>query len=47
MRSLRVVIVHELANQVVEVPLPEGDEVVQAFLLQRLNEALGIGIEVR
>lgn len=45
-RPLAVVVGDVLGQQVVEVPRAEHDEVVEAFDLDALDEALDVGIEV-
>ena len=47
MRTLLVVMDHGFRNQQIEMLHPKGDEVIEAFLLQSLNEppdeGLGVG----
>jgi hypothetical protein len=45
--ALGVIVLHELAHDGVQVTLAEGNDVPQALLLDRANEPLGVGIEVR
>lgn len=45
--SLRVVMPQVLASQIVQVPRAERHEVIQALLLNRLDEPLCVGVEVR
>ena len=47
MRTLGVVVLDVLCNQIVEVLLAEHDEVIQRFLLQALNEPFDVGLQVR
>jgi hypothetical protein len=46
-RSGRVVVFDELADQVVEMPLAEDDELVQAFPSYRTDESLAATIHPR
>lgn len=46
-RPLHVVVLEPLGNQVVEVPLAQDHEVVEALLLNRLDEPFDIGVGVR
>lgn len=39
MGSLRVVVLHELPHEMIEMPLSKHHEMVQALLLDRLNES--------
>ena len=45
-RTGLVVMVDELANQIVEVVLAEGDEMVETFVLDGLDESLDPGIQI-
>ena len=47
LRTRGIVVLDEFANEVIQVAAPEHQEVVQAFLLDRLNRALALGIQVR
>ena len=47
MRPLSVVMLEPHFYEVVEVPLPQDHEVVEALLLDRLIEPLDIGVGVR
>jgi NAD(P)-dependent dehydrogenase (short-subunit alcohol dehydrogenase family) len=42
--SLGVVVVHELAHDVAQMPLAEGNDVPEALVLDRPNKPLGIGV---
>ena len=48
MRPLRMIVINELEHEheVVEMLRPARDEVIEAFLLQRLNESLREGVEI-
>ena len=46
MRSRLVVVFDELANQIVEMILAEGDEVIETFVLDGLNKTFNSGIQV-
>ena len=45
-RSRLVVMVDELANQIVEMILAEGDEMVETFGLDGLNKTFNSGIQI-
>jgi len=45
-RASGVVMLDELMDEVVQVLLPEDPEVVEALAPQRLDEALGVGVEI-
>lgn len=47
MRPFRVVVLDELAHEVVKMLLPEGQKNDLAFLLDRLYEPLDVGVFVR
>lgn len=47
MRQLAVIVSDELGNDVPQVRLTEDDEAVEAFLFDRLNERLGVGIVIQ
>ncbi len=42
-----VVVLEELANEVIQVPRAEDQEMIEAFVLQGLDEPLHMGVEVR
>lgn len=44
MDTLVVVVLSVMVGEVVEVPRPEHDEVVEALLLDRLDHTLGVGV---
>ena len=46
-RPFRGVVLYELPHQVIQVPLAEHHELVQALLLNRLDEPFDVGVEVR
>jgi len=46
-RPLGVVVFDELAHQVVEMLRPAGHKVIEALLLQRLNEPFRAGVQFR
>jgi hypothetical protein len=46
MRPLFVVMLHELLAQMIHVLRPKHNEVVEAFLLDGLNELLSVGVHV-
>ena len=43
-RTLAVVVVHELSYDVIQVPFAEKDELEKALVLDRLNESLDTSI---
>src|SRR5512146_1494479 len=45
-RPLQVVMLHELVDDVANVPLPEQDHLVQALALDGADERLGVGVQV-
>ncbi len=45
--ALGVVVLHELAHDGAQMTLAEGDDVPEALVLDRPNEPLGVGVEVR
>jgi hypothetical protein len=45
--SLAVVVLDVFSNHVPKVTLAERDDVTKALLLDRANEPLGVGIEIR
>ena len=47
MVAFDVVVLHELAHDGAQVPLAERDNVPEALVLNRANEPLGVGVEVR
>lgn len=47
MRPLLVVVPDELTHEVIQMPEPDGDEVVQALALDRPDPALGKGVHQR
>ena len=45
-RSRFVVVLDKFANQVIEMILAEGNEMVEAFRLDGLNETFDTGVEI-
>jgi hypothetical protein len=45
--ALGVVVLHELAHDGAQMTLAKGNEVPEALVLDRPNEPLGVGVEVR
>lgn len=47
MRPFHVIVLQKLLAQVIEMPEPEHDKVIETFLLDRLDEPLGVDVHVR
>ena len=47
MRSLGVIVIDVLPDQIVDVLLPAQDKVIQALLPERLDEPLDLGLQIR
>ncbi len=45
-RPLMVIVVDVLVDQIPKMPLPEDDEMIQALVLDQLDPAFDVGVEV-
>jgi len=47
MGAMLVVINNELGDEIIQMSFAEGDEMIQAFVLDRLHESFDSSIEIR